>query len=184
MKTVAFLARWPGVMVLDYLLKNPDIDLLAVLTHGRLSKVEGGGIRPELSFYRNLASEKTNLVIVDAPGNVSTPEVDLLLCLSWRFKIPNEVLSKARNRINIHRGELPKYAGAEPVKRAILAGESSVAITAHEMTDVIDGGERIAVVHSKIPHVPGDLEDRVRETKLSLYPLYVPLTRLAISTCR
>lgn len=183
LKTVAFLARFPGVLVLKDMLENPQIELLGVYTHGRLPKAEGDGERPELNLFRDLCHERTPLYAVDGPGHLTPPPelADLIICLNWRYLLPVGHAKIAS--INIHRGDLPKYAGAEPVKRAIEAKESFVAITAHHMTEQIDAGDKIAVVYSRILEVePGiSVADHAEITKRNLYPLYVPLVRLAIA---
>lgn len=66
---------------------------------------------------------------------------DLLVSVNWRHKVPADILALPKyGGLNLHRGKLPEYAGASPVKRAIEAGETYAYLTAHRMTDVIDGG--------------------------------------------
>lgn len=168
-KTVAFLARYPGFLVLRELMANPLIDLQAVYTHGLLPKAEGSGVRPELYHFRQECAG-VPLFVLDAPmiQEISSP---LVISLSWRHKIPTKGFVAG---INIHRGELPKYAGAEPIKQALEAGEKRFAITAHKMTDEIDRGDPLAVVWAEPPVLEtGAVRDY-------LVPLYVPLVRLAI----
>ena len=180
LKTVAFLARWPGFLVLEGLMKDPRIDLVAVYTHGALPRAEGGGARPETYHFQAALREKLHI-------RETSPEdferVDLILSLSWRRKIPVEGKFKVA-AINIHRGELLRYAGAGPVKRAITTRASRLAITAHHMTDEIDGGDPIAVVYSNVPEAPYgmNLDEHAELAKEYLYPLYWPLVDLAITT--
>ena len=182
--TIAFLARWPGVLVLEELLRNPKIELSGVYTHGKLPKAEGGEERPELSFFKDLCYERVPLYVIDGPALTPPPQADLIICLSWRFILPVGHAKIAA--INIHRGDLPKYAGARPVERALMAGENRVAITAHHMTEEIDAGDKIAAVYSGIPEARYNwtVQEHAEAVKEHLYPLYVPLVRLALATIR
>lgn len=176
LKTVAFLARWPGLLVLRELRENPLIDLRAVYTHGLLPKAEGQGRRPELYHFEQECGKDVPLYLTDIPSTpgVGPVDLDLIIALSWRYYINHIFIERAKTAINIHRGDLPKYAGAEPVRRALEAGEKRFAITAHHMTEEIDAGRPIAVVWTDPPILEaGAIRDH-------LVPLYVPLVRLAI----
>jgi methionyl-tRNA formyltransferase len=191
-RTVAMLARKPGLLLLrDELAVNPMIELSAVLTHGRLPKGEGGGRRPELDGFTALCGELgVALHVLDFPAarnpgpHLPDGGFDLLVALSWRARVPEKVLARFRaGAINIHRGALPAYAGAEPVRRALAAGETRIAVTAHRMTGDLDEGPAIAVAWADAGPGDGDAEApcRVETVKSRLEPLYAPLGRLAIA---
>ncbi|MGH7126586.1 MAG: formyltransferase family protein, partial [Stellaceae bacterium] len=96
-----------------------------------------------------------------------------------------EVLDRfAIGAVNLHRGALPAYAGAEPVRRAIEAGETRVAITAHHMSPEIDQGAEIARVWLDIPpkSPSASTSEYAEHVKSALVPLYAPLARLAVAS--
>ncbi len=191
-RTVALLAREPGLAVLrDALLNDTRLELVSVFTHGRLPKAEGGGPRREVDDYRlALRDRDVPLHVVDPPqsrqlGSVLPGRAGLLVSVSWRSLVFADVLDRfALGAINLHRGALPAYAGAEPVRRAIEAGETRVAITAHHMVPEIDRGDEIARVWLEIP--PRFSSDSAavyaEQVKSALVPLYAPLARLAIGS--
>jgi methionyl-tRNA formyltransferase len=191
LRIVALLARKPGLLVLrDALLGNCDLDLAAVFTHGRLPKSEGGASRKDIECFRILCEPaRVPLIIIDYPqaGDISAllPQgpLDLMVSLSWRCQVPQHVLKRFRlGCVNIHRGELPDYAGALPVQRAIEAGAVTVAITVHEMVPEIDAGREIARVWLPIAPLPPNWRaaDYAEVVKAELGPLYAPLCRLAL----
>lgn len=192
LNTVALLARPPGLLVLrDALLDNPKVHLTQVFTHGRLPSAEGGGIRSELEDYRQLCEGAgVPLSVLDLPEARSLqdhlPEgrIDLLVSLSWRCLLSPLVLSRIGTAsINLHRGALPAYAGAEPVRRALEAGETRVAITAHGMVEEVDAGPVLGVVWLDVERSASDTMELLTErTKARLEPLYAPLARLAIDS--
>lgn len=186
------LGRLPGLRVLrDSLLRHPEIELAAVFTHARLPRSEGGGLRPEWSDFQALANLHGFPLIAldgaearDLARALPQEPLDLMVSLSWRYLVPSPVLGRLRRAsINLHRGVLPAFAGAEPVRRAIEAGETRVAITAHHMAEEIDAGRVIATVWLDIAPRPPDLSasNYAEQVKLRLTPLYAPLLDLAIT---
>ncbi len=182
MRTVALLGRDTGLAVLQgALFDNEKIDLTGVFTHGKLPKAEGGGTRPELAVYQELCEQRgVPLGVLDPPEarrieDYLPENIDLLVVLSWRFILtPAALRMPSMGGINLHRGELPKYAGAEPVRRAIEAADTHVAITAHKMIAEVDMGGEIARVWLDCASQP------VATIKQRLTGLYAPLARLAI----
>ena len=45
--------------------------------------------------------------------------------------------------INLHRGDLPKYAGIEPIKQALQNHEERIAVCCHHITKNFDEGKVI-----------------------------------------
>jgi methionyl-tRNA formyltransferase len=192
LQTVALLARESGLALLrEGLLHRQDLELRAVFTHLHLPKSEGGGVRPEVAEFRSLCKAAgVPLVLTDAPAardiGPDLPvmgELDLLISLSWRYLVDQAVLDRFRlGGINLHRGDLPLYAGAIPVQRAIEAGEAKVAITAHAMTAEIDGGRILGKAWLDIGRPPAGVtaEAHAETIKAALLPLYAPLAGQAI----
>lgn len=57
-----------------------------------------------------------------------------------------------RGWINLHFSDLPKYRGAAPVQRALLAGESEIATTVFQLVEAMDAGPLFDVeLHSVAP---------------------------------
>src|SRR3990167_4330717 len=192
-RTVALLGRESGIFVLkDALLNNPLINMTAVYTHGLLPKKEGGLQRPELSHYMDICkSANIPLHVLDMPearqlvSYLPKEDFDLLIVLSWRYILEKSILDRPKvAAMNVHRGALPKYKGAEPVLRAINAGDRSVSITAHHMTEQLDDGQIVATVEIDILPCPAsvDAKEYAEQIKQTLYPHYAPLVRFSIES--
>ena len=195
LRTVALLGRETGLSVLESALLNNDaVDLAGVITLGNLPKSEGGGRRPELAAYERLCDNNhIPLTVLNFPEALNVeqylPEnLDLMVVLSWRFIIRPAALERlAVGGINLHRGALPSYAGAEPVRRAIEAGEARTAITAHWLAEEIDMGPELARVWLDLPMAgtsSGSSAEQAERVKKSLFSLYAPLARLAIEAVK
>ena len=102
---------------------------------------------------------------------------DILLCVHGRRIIPVDVLDQFDRAINVH-PFLEKYPGADPVGRAIAAGESEASVCAHYMTGTVDSGQIITKVTAPMPENP------TRESVYNvLYPLYVEAVARAVVMC-
>lgn len=91
-------------------------------------------LRAEI-FLEPLRGMRADLVLTVAYGRVLPPEV---LC------IPHLAC------VNLHFSLLPKFRGAAPVARAILAGERETGVTAFLMRERVDAGEVLEQVRHPI----------------------------------
>lgn len=194
MKTVvAFLARDHGLNGLQALIASPECRLLALATHRRLPRSEdvSRSERVEFAEYRRIAEQYAiPLITVDSSAEqvqleeyLSRISFDLIASISWRRMIPSPVLKQAAiGGINLHRGKLPNYPGAEPIKQALLNGDQSISISAHILTDQLDAGEVLGEyvhpVSHKLDGLP--LSGRIDQLKRELTPHFGPLLMQAI----
>ncbi len=79
----------------------------------------------------------------DAAGRAAlaswAPEV--LVVVAYGLILPREVLTlPARGCLNIHASLLPRWRGAAPMQRALLAGDSETGITVMQMDEGLDTG--------------------------------------------
>jgi methionyl-tRNA formyltransferase len=70
---------------------------------------------------------------------------DLYVLSAYGYILSREVLDVARlGGVNIHPSLLPKYRGAAPIQRAIMAGEEKTGVTIFLMDEKIDHGAVLA----------------------------------------
>lgn len=89
---------------------------------------------------------------------------DLQIVVAFRM-LPEEVWSSPKyGTYNLHGSLLPKYRGAAPIQRAIMAGENSTGVTVFKLKHDIDTGD--ILIQEKIPIHPdencGELYDRMK----------------------
>lgn len=79
------------------------------------------------------------------PAALSALGADLGVVAAYGRLLPDAVLSTPRlGTINIHPSLLPKYRGAAPVARAILAGETGTGVTIMRLVREMDAGPTFA----------------------------------------
>jgi methionyl-tRNA formyltransferase len=67
------------------------------------------------------------------------PEVDALLVVAYGVLIPRAALDKAR-WLNVHPSLLPRWRGAAPVERALMAGDAETGVSIIELVEELDAG--------------------------------------------
>ncbi len=151
-KIVCLFARDCGVKALEGILNDERLAVAGLLVHSKLPKSEdpNRNIRPEFLIFQEIA-RKYSIPISAVDNREDAKDLaflktidyfDFLVTLSWRYLVPKNIFSMARiAAFNVHRGKLPTYAGAEPVKKALENGESHIFLTVHEMAEEIDTGE-------------------------------------------
>ncbi len=86
---------------------------------------------------------------------LSEIDPDLIAVVAYGKILPKSVLDYPKfGCINLHVSLLPKYRGAAPMQRAIMAGESETGVTVMYMAEGLDTGDVIAV--EKFPINPTD----------------------------
>jgi len=76
---------------------------------------------------------------------------DLMVVTAYGLLLPAEVLEMPElGCINIHASLLPRWRGAAPIQRAILAGDKKTGITIMQMDEGLDTGDMLAVAECEI----------------------------------
>jgi methionyl-tRNA formyltransferase len=66
-------------------------------------------------------------------------EADTVVVCAYGLLIPNELLDRAL-WLNVHPSLLPRWRGAAPVERALLAGDDETGVTIHRTVEALDAG--------------------------------------------
>jgi methionyl-tRNA formyltransferase len=144
MTTVAFFGTpEEAVPILDALHRVADVAL--VIT--RRDRPRGRSGRPLPPPVKAFAEEAGLPVAQPGPLGDLVPtleEVDVAVLAAYGRLIPAEVLSAPRRGfVNVHYSLLPRWRGASPVVRAILAGDAETGVTLMEMDEGFDTGRII-----------------------------------------
>jgi methionyl-tRNA formyltransferase len=96
---------------------------------------------------------------------------DLMVVAAYGLILPVDILDAPRlGCINIHASLLPRWRGAAPVQRAILAGDTETGITIMKMAKGLDTGDMLTKQSVKInpDWNAGDLHDRLMQVGADL----------------
>jgi methionyl-tRNA formyltransferase len=102
---------------------------------------------------------------------LSTVKADVLLVVAYGLILPPPALAVARyGAVNIHASLLPRWRGAAPIQRALLAGDAETGVSIMQMDAGLDTGPVLA--ERRIPIEAGDdagtLHDKLAELGAAL----------------
>jgi methionyl-tRNA formyltransferase len=73
------------------------------------------------------------------PERPELDDVDTVVLAAYGLLIPQRLLDRAL-WLNVHPSLLPRWRGAAPVERAIIAGDAETGVTIHETVAALDAG--------------------------------------------
>jgi len=183
---VGFLSRPHGYNVLSALLNSNEYTLKAVFTHKLNPKSQDPtrSIRSDYSLFCKLCKDfHVPLFPIDSKDEIITnvPECDYIVEVSWRYLIKQDITKNASiASFGIHRGKLPDYAGAEPIKQALLNNEKEIILSAHYLATEIDKGNIISTISHPVQYEKNSsLEENIQRLRDEITPLF---SKLAIQT--
>jgi methionyl-tRNA formyltransferase len=152
-------------------LLGTEHDVVAVYTQP--DRPAGRGRKMQLSPVKQLALEK-NLVIrqpktlkeAEVQQELADLDADLMVVVAYGLLLPQAVLDIPRlGCLNIHASVLPRWRGAAPIQRAILAGDQETGITIMQMETGLDTGPMLRVAKTPIHETEqaSSLHDRLAE---------------------
>jgi methionyl-tRNA formyltransferase len=134
---IAVAASAPfGADVLERL--TAEHDILQLLT--RPDKPRGRGRRMGATAAKDVA-ERLGIPVTQPPRLDESVELDadtVVVC-AYGLLIPNDLLDRAL-WLNVHPSLLPRWRGAAPVERALMAGDQETGVTIHRTVEALDAG--------------------------------------------
>lgn len=143
-----------AAVALAQLLKEHKI--VAVLTQpdrpsGRGMQLTAGPVK-QLAIHHDLRLlQPTTLKTDEAQQAIAALDADVMVVAAYGLILPKAVLTLPRNGcLNIHASLLPRWRGAAPIQRAILAGDAETGITVMQMDAGLDTGDMLLKKHCSI----------------------------------
>lgn len=148
----------------------------------------GRGLRAQPSAVKSLAirnglalEQPASLKDVAIYRTISRVEPDAMVVAAYGLIVPKDLLLLPRlGCINIHASLLPRWRGAAPIQRALLAGDAATGVTIMQMDEGLDTGAILA--QEAIPIEADDtaqtLHDKLADlgARLVVRVLAAPLT--------
>ncbi|MBI1262059.1 MAG: methionyl-tRNA formyltransferase [Rhizobiales bacterium] len=161
--------------VLDAILKAGH-DVVAV--YSQPPRRAGRGMSEQPSPVHRFAAEKnipvfTPLSLKDEAEQqkFATLDLDVAVVVAYGLLLPEPVLHAPRfGCLNLHASLLPRWRGAAPIQRAIMAGDSETGVMVMQMEKGLDTGP--VLLGATLPIAPDEtaasLHDRLAETGAAL----------------
>ncbi|OZA29616.1 MAG: methionyl-tRNA formyltransferase [Hydrogenophilales bacterium 17-64-11] len=121
-------------------------DIALVLTQpdrpaGRGMKLAASAVK-QAALARGLpVAQPASLKLPDSQAELRAADADIMVVAAYGLILPQAVLDLPRfGCLNIHASLLPRWRGAAPIQRAILAGDTETGITIMQMDAGLDTG--------------------------------------------
>jgi methionyl-tRNA formyltransferase len=112
---------------------------------GRGLKLEGSPIKQAASARGLPIEQPATLKDPAAIGRLAAYRPDVMVVVAYGLLLPQAVLDVPRlGCINIHASLLPRWRGAAPIQRALLAGDSHTGVTIMRMEAGLDTGPMLS----------------------------------------
>ncbi len=151
---------------LQVLLDSPH-DVVAVYTQpdrpaGRGRHVTASPVKQLATKYAVPVCQPASFRRADAVEELAALQPDLMIVVAYGLILPAAVLAVPRlGCINIHASLLPRWRGAAPIQRAILAGDSETGVCLMQMEAGLDTGPVLTC--AKPPVTPDDTGSRLHD---------------------
>ena len=142
--------------------RGPDIGLHVVAVYTQPDRPAGRGMKLQASAVKNLALQRglpvlqpVSLKTPEAQAELAAFECDMMVVAAYGLILPQAVLDIPRKAVgigclNIHASLLPRWRGAAPIHRAILAGDAKTGVTLMQMEAGLDTGPVLLETHTVI----------------------------------
>lgn len=165
-----------AVPTLTALVANPGHEVVAVLTRpdAAVGRHRSGRPCPVAKVGEELAIpviKATSVKSGEGHDAVASLDVDAAVVVAYGGLIPVDLLSTPRHGwINLHFSLLPRWRGAAPVQRAIMAGDEEAGACVFQLVESLDAGPvyRSMMVPIGSTTTAGELLDELARTATPL----------------
>ncbi len=152
-----------------------------VAVYSRPPRPAGRGLAPQPSAVARQAEQlglpvltPTTLHGDDAAAAMRAHGADAAVVVAYGLILPKAVLDAfALGAFNVHASLLPRWRGAAPINRAVMAGDRETGVTVMKMAEGLDTGPIVA--QRRIAIAPdattGDLHDELARLGADLMPI-------------
>jgi methionyl-tRNA formyltransferase len=125
-------------------------DIKLVLTQpdrpsGRGMKLKASPVKEFALQHQLEVFQPETLKDVDAQAHIESTKADVMIVAAYGLIIPTNVLQMPRmGCYNIHASLLPRWRGAAPIHRSLLAGDAETGVTIMEVVPELDAGAMVS----------------------------------------
>ena len=130
-------------------LLNAGFDVCMVLTQpdrpaGRGMKLQASPVKQLAQKYNLNVFQPESLKPAEVQAQIAAVNADVMIVAAYGLIIPTIVLNMFKGCYNIHASLLPRWRGAAPIHRALLAGDAETGVTIMEVVPALDAGAMIS----------------------------------------
>ncbi|RVU31717.1 methionyl-tRNA formyltransferase [Neptunomonas marina] len=150
-------------------LVNTEHNIIAAYTQpdrpaGRGKKLKASPVKELAQQHDIPVYQPKSLRSSEAQAELAALNADLMIVVAYGLILPKEVLEAPRfGCMNVHASILPRWRGAAPIHRSLLAGDTETGVTIMQMDEGLDTGDMLHTVTTPISttETSGQLHDRL-----------------------
>ena len=149
------LAALGDVHEIDFVVSQPDRPA------GRKRNLRATPIS-EVAMERGYRLLRPETLDVDSIETIHGMPVDAWVIIAYGLKLPPELLQD-RFACNLHASLLPRWRGAAPIQRCLMAGDPVTGVSVITLAEVMDAGDILASSETTVDpdETAGELHDRL-----------------------
>lgn len=147
-RKIVFFGSPPAAVVVLEALISGGHEVVGAVTQPPRRRSRGGGASPTAVEQ---CADLHGVPVVHAPAEAEAwcDAADIGVVVAYGRLIPGRLLARCR-MLNVHFSLLPRWRGAAPVERAILAGDAETGVSIMEVEETLDTGAVLAVRRTPI----------------------------------
>lgn len=146
---------------------------------GRGKTLQASPVKQMALSHQIPVFQPVSLKTAEAQTALKALDADLMIVVAYGLLLPQAVLDiPRRGCINVHASLLPRWRGAAPIERALLAGDSETGVTIMQMDVGLDTGDMLFKVNTPITETDDRLTLEDRLARLGCDALLTTLTDL------
>ena len=148
-------------------------DHKVIAVYSQPDRPSGRGKKLHASPVKAIALENSipclqpvSLKSVEAEQQLRELNIDVLVVVAYGLILPQQILDIPKfGCVNVHASLLPRWRGAAPIERSILAGDKVTGVTIMQMDEGLDTGDMLNKVQVTIEDTDNrvDIEDKLIE---------------------
>ena len=134
-----------AVPSLHALLARPELDVVAVYTQpdrpaGRGRRLAQSAVKQQALAAGLAVEQPVTLAVPSELARFAAHSVQLLVVAAYGLMLPDAFIADPVIAINVHASLLPRWRGAAPIQRALMAGDGSSGISIMRVVRRLDAG--------------------------------------------
>ena len=132
---------------------------------GRGKQLQPSAVQKEAEVLGLEVRSPTSLKSPEEQARFAALEADVAVVAAYGLILPQAILdAPAHGCLNVHASILPRWRGAAPIHRAIMAGDATIGVTIMQMEAGLDTGPMLATLRKPIERqTTGELTEQLAE---------------------
>ncbi len=132
---------------------------------GRGKRLQPSAVQAEAELRHILVRSPVSLKTPEAQAEFAALSADVAVVAAYGLILPQAILDAPRRGcLNVHASLLPKWRGAAPIQRAIMAGDATTGVTIMQMEAGLDTGPMLAFARVPVEDkTAGELTEELAE---------------------